>query len=119
MSIILNTTLKEYYCSSTNGFGFKVLLHSPNELPEIEYYGLGIANGYESRIVATPIVSTSSGAIRNIPVDIRKCLFEDENSLKLYRYEKRSTISKRTYFFHCKFTVLNIFHRFSVYILDG
>lgn len=85
LSLILNATINEYYCSSTNGFGFKVLLHSSNELPEVEHYGVGIANGYESRIIASPILSTASKAIRGISRDIRKCLFENENYLKLYR----------------------------------
>lgn len=86
LSIILNTTVDEYYCSSTNGFGFKVMLHSPNELPVIDYYGLGIANGYESSIIATPVLSTASSAIRKMSVKIRECLFENENFLSLYRY---------------------------------
>lgn len=86
LSVILNTTIDEYYCSSTNAYGFKVLLHSPDELPVVDSYGLGIANGYESHIIATPVESVASRDIRDIPVSIRNCLFENENSLKLYKY---------------------------------
>lgn len=85
LSLILNASTDEHYCSSTNGHGFKVLLHSPHELPEVDYYGIGIANGFETRIVTTPIVSTASEAVRKVSVDIRNCLFEDENFLSFYR----------------------------------
>lgn len=60
-----------YFCSSTSGFGFKVALHSPHELPQIDEFGLGIANGYESRIVASPIISGASDAVRSTPMRIR------------------------------------------------
>lgn len=52
---------------------------------EIDEYGLGIANGYESRIVVTPVIARASDAVRNIPMKIRQCLFESENFLDLYR----------------------------------
>lgn len=85
LTIVLNTSINEYYCSSTNGYGFKVLLNRPNELPEIENYGIGIANEYESRIIASPILSTASKAIRSVSIDVRKCYFDNENFLTLYR----------------------------------
>lgn len=85
LSIILNANVSEYYCSSSSGLGFKVLLHSPNELPEIGYYGLGVANAYESQIVATPILTKSSKPVRNIPMKIRQCIYEDENFLTYYK----------------------------------
>lgn len=85
LSMILNAAIGQYYCSSTNGFGFKVLLHAPHELPEVDHYGIGIANGYESRIVTSPIESTASEAVRKVSVNTRNCLFENENFLTLYR----------------------------------
>lgn len=85
LTLVLNTAVDEYYCSSTSSYGFKVLVHSPHELPQAEEYGLGIANGYESRIVTTPIIARASQAVRNIPMKIRQCIFESENDLSLYR----------------------------------
>lgn len=85
LRVILNAPTNEYYCPMANGFGYKVLLHSPNELPRVHHWGIEIANGFESRIVATPILSKGSRAVRRIPVHLRKCLFEDENKLKLYQ----------------------------------
>lgn len=84
-SVILNASVNEYYCTQTNSLGFKVLLHSPNELPEVDHYGLSIANGFESRIVTTPILSKASDAVRSMPMNIRACVFDNENFLSYYR----------------------------------
>lgn len=85
LSLILNAAINEYYCSTTSSIGFKVVLHSPNELPEVSYYGLPTASGHESRIVATPVLSKASKAVRRMPMDIRQCIFENENFLSYYR----------------------------------
>lgn len=85
LKLVLNAAVNEYHCSLTCGYGFKVLVHSPHELPEIDEYGLAIANGFESRIIATPVIARASNAVRHIPMNIRQCFFENENNLKLYR----------------------------------
>lgn len=85
LTVILNGPIDEYYCSMTNGFGYRVLLHSPNELPRVHHWGIEIANGYESRIITTPILSRASKSVRKIDIQYRKCLFENENFLSLYR----------------------------------
>lgn len=85
LSLILNAAINEYYCSSTSGFGFKVVLHSPHELPQIDEFGLGIATGFESRIVTTPSISGASDAVRKTPMKIRQCVYQNENFLKYYR----------------------------------
>lgn len=85
LSLVLNVATNEYYCSSTLGFGFKVVLHAPHEMPQIDEYGLGIANGYESRIVTTPVISGASKAVQRTPVKIRQCVYQSENFLTYYR----------------------------------
>lgn len=92
LMLILNAEIDEYYCSSTSGYGFKVLMNSPHELPEIDSYGLGIASGFESRIVLTPQISRASDEVRHMPMNIRQCLFENENFLKLYRLVKHTRV---------------------------
>lgn len=104
--MILNASIDEYYCSSTNGFGFKVLLHSPHELPEVDHYGIGIANGYETRIITAPIVSAASDAVRKVSVNIRNCLFENENFLSLYRSVILNAIFNRLSFFKFLFMLI-------------
>lgn len=85
LSLILNVDMSDYYCSSTKSYGFKILLHSPNDLPTIAHYGVAVPNGYESRIVIQPTIMEASNAVRKVDRRIRRCLFEDENDLSFYR----------------------------------
>lgn len=87
LTLVLDVNEKEYFCSSTNSYGFKMLLHSPNELPKIAYYGSAIANGYESRVVIVPTLSEASDSVRKVPRRVRQCLYENENYLSFYRYK--------------------------------
>lgn len=85
LSLILNADIHDYYCSSTRSYGFKVLLHNPNDLPRVAYYGVAIPVGYESRLVIEPVLAEASDAILRVPKRIRNCIFENENFLKFYR----------------------------------
>lgn len=85
LTVVIDAAISEYYCTSTHSYGFKVLLHSPNEVPRISNYGVSVASGYESRIVILPTFSDASPAIRSMPVAVRQCYFEDENFLSYYR----------------------------------
>lgn len=84
LSIVLNGNTEDYYCSSTVSYGFKVLLHSPNDLPRVAYYGVAIPVGYETRITVLPTISEASQAIRGVSKHIRQCIFENENFLDFY-----------------------------------
>lgn len=57
LTVFLDTGISEYYCSSTYSYGFKFLLHDPNEAPRITNYGTSIPSGYESRVVILPTIS--------------------------------------------------------------
>lgn len=85
LTLLLDVAEHEYYCSSTNSYGFKVLLHSPNELPKLSHYGTAVANGFETRFVIQPTLSEASYSVRKVPRKIRQCLFENENYLSFYR----------------------------------
>lgn len=85
LTITVDAGMNEYYCSSTHSYGFKVLLHSPNEAPRITNYGSAIPSGYESRVVIIPTLSDATKAIRRLPVAVRQCYFENENYLTYYR----------------------------------
>lgn len=85
LTVLMNVNVSDYYCSTTNSAGFKVLMHPPTETPKIANYGFAIAPGRESRVVITPTLSDASAAIRNIPVQQRQCIFADESNLTYYR----------------------------------
>lgn len=82
---MLKEDTNDYFCSSTNSFGFKILLHSPNDLPKVSHYGVSIPTGYESRIAVSPTLAKATQAIRKLPIYTRQCIFEDENFLEFYR----------------------------------
>lgn len=83
--IILNSETNDYYCSSTDSTGFKILLHNPTETPRITDFGMLVSPGKESRIVITPRISTTSRIIRNVPMEQRQCMFPSEANLKYFR----------------------------------
>lgn len=83
--VILNCDVSDYYCSSTNGAGFKILLHNPTETPRITDFGMLISPGRETRIVITPKLTTASRLIRDVPIEQRQCMFPGETSLKYFR----------------------------------
>lgn len=84
--ILLDGGINEYYCSSTNSYGFKILLHSPNEPPSfISHYGTSLPNGYESRGVISLELAEAVEGVRKMDSKVRRCLFENENNLKYYR----------------------------------
>lgn len=85
LSIVLDVNIDDYYCSSTNSAGFKVLLHNPVETPKISEFGFVIAPGLETRVVVTPLISDASKNIRRVPIKLRQCLFDDEMNLTYFR----------------------------------
>lgn len=83
--VILNGDISDYYCSSTNSAGFKVLLHNPAETPRISDYGMLVSPGQESRIIIRPQIQTASRILRSIPIAKRKCIFSNEANLSYFR----------------------------------
>lgn len=88
LNVILNANINDYYCSSMNSYGFKVLLHNPIESPKISYYGMLVSPGFETQIVVTPSLAHSSNNIRSVPKKLRACKFENENDLSYFRLGK-------------------------------
>ncbi|KAJ6634965.1 Pickpocket protein 28 [Pseudolycoriella hygida] len=89
LTVVLNTNVDEYHCSTTNSQGFKVLLHSPTETPQLQNFGFSLTPGYESRVVITPKLSDASDKVRPIPQSQRKCVFANEANLSYFRTYSR------------------------------
>lgn len=85
LHVVLNANIDEYYCSSTQSAGFKILLHSPVEKPLISNYGILVSPGVETRLIVQPRFGTASHRLRNIEVKKRVCLFADEKNLTYFR----------------------------------
>lgn len=84
LSLVLDAALDEYYCSTTNGFGFKIQLHTPREAPKIADLGFLVQPGIESRIVIDTNIEQASDSIRGIDYRKRKCFFAFEKYLRYY-----------------------------------
>ncbi|TMW44538.1 hypothetical protein DOY81_010383, partial [Sarcophaga bullata] len=89
LTVILNVSSEEYYCSKTKCVGFKVLVHNPAELPKISNYGFLMTAGREARIPIEPIYQDAVPSIRSIRKSVRRCLFSDEGDLVYYRTYSR------------------------------
>nr|XP_016927393.2 pickpocket protein 28 isoform X1 [Drosophila suzukii] len=86
---VLDAEMSEYYCSSTNGPGFKVYFHNPVEVPMVKEAGLITALGYETNYRIEMVRAEAVPAIRSISRDGRQCLFNDEKELIFYRLYTR------------------------------
>ncbi|KZC12404.1 Sodium channel protein Nach, partial [Dufourea novaeangliae] len=85
LTLVLDTDISEYYCSSSASVGFKMLLHNPVETPKIAEFAFTVTPGEETRIIVTPRISTASKSIISVPQRKRKCFFTSERKLRYYR----------------------------------
>ncbi|XP_063697190.1 pickpocket protein 28-like [Culicoides brevitarsis] len=91
LSIMLNLDFDEYFCSSSNSYGFKVLLHNPAETPKISNFGLLLSAGMETRLLFSPVWYSASPSIKDIHQNVRQCIFENESKLDFFRvYTKQN-----------------------------
>ncbi|XP_030378904.1 pickpocket protein 28 [Scaptodrosophila lebanonensis] len=89
LSVVLNASIGEYYCTKSMSVGFKVLVHSPAELPKVSNYGFLVTAGREARIPIEPVYEDALSSIRSIKKNVRRCLFSDEGDLAYYRTYSR------------------------------
>ncbi|XP_011164616.2 pickpocket protein 28 [Solenopsis invicta] len=93
LTLALDVDINEYYCSSTAGAGFKMLLHSPVETPKIADFAFSITPGEETRVIIRPRIMTANSRIFHISQKKRKCFFTKERKLRYYRtYTQRNCI---------------------------
>uniref|UniRef100_A0A1B0ABX7 Pickpocket protein 28 n=1 Tax=Glossina pallidipes TaxID=7398 RepID=A0A1B0ABX7_GLOPL len=89
LTVILNASSDEYYCSKTNSAGFKFLVHNPANLPKISNYGVLLAAGREAFIPIYPIYEDAGPKIHSHKQAVRRCLFSEEGNLTYYRSYSR------------------------------
>ncbi|KAF4525076.1 hypothetical protein B566_EDAN001990 [Ephemera danica] len=85
LTIVVDTDINEYFCSSTASVGMKMLMHSPVETPKLSFFGFAIRPGTENFITIHPQVRRSSPRISKIALRKRHCYFSFERSLRYYR----------------------------------
>ncbi|XP_029707777.2 pickpocket protein 28 [Aedes albopictus] len=90
LTVVLDANVKDYYCSSTSSYGFKLILHNPTETPKMAEYAHYIQVGTENRIVVTPRISDASYLIRKTSQATRQCVFASEANLSYFRTYSRN-----------------------------
>ncbi|XP_075157995.1 pickpocket protein 28-like [Haematobia irritans] len=101
LSLVLNGDIDDYYCSSTNGAGFKVQLHNPIDAPQIKETGLTISLGYQTSFRVSAIKDEAQPTLRSTSPKERQCYFSDERPLHYYKYYTRPNCESEcdAYFF--------------------
>ena len=90
-TIIFNLEEEDYYCSSSNGKGFKIFLHSPTETPQVKEVGLFLGAGMESKIRINAEKFETDLKLRSMNKHYRHCLFDSESNLTYFsHYSKRN-----------------------------
>ncbi|XP_046649312.1 pickpocket protein 28-like [Daphnia pulicaria] len=94
LSLVLDADLND--CSVTSGKfdGFKVLIHSPEEFPDVAHRGFVIGLGTETFVGVKATTSFYSEEVaKEIPASIRQCHVEGEKKLKYFQRYSRSACS--------------------------
>ncbi|XP_067636591.1 pickpocket protein 28-like [Eurosta solidaginis] len=95
LNVILNVERDNYYCSSSDGVGFKILLHNALEVPHMREIGMLLEPGYETKMSIRAERIESDEYVRDIRQSSRKCLFEDERHLRIYNaYTEHNCITE-------------------------
>ncbi|XP_073828620.1 pickpocket protein 28-like [Musca autumnalis] len=84
LTIILNAEVDQYHCSSTNGVGFKMAMHNPNERPNVREVGLLLAAGYETKARVRMEKLEADTMLHSVHLKHRQCEFQDEHKLAYF-----------------------------------
>ncbi|XP_060655313.1 pickpocket protein 28 [Drosophila nasuta] len=96
-SVVLDAQLNEYFCSSTNGPGFKLLFHNPITTPDMKDEGLVVGIGYEMNFRLEVSRSEAMPSIRSIAINSRQCIFMDERKLLYHNHYSRRNCENECY----------------------
>ncbi|XP_055622255.1 pickpocket protein 28-like [Toxorhynchites rutilus septentrionalis] len=79
----------EYFCESMLS-GFKVSIHSPDELPTFEYQFYRLSHLESLILTVIPELTFSSRRLRKYPPEIRQCYFSGERQLRYFKVYNRN-----------------------------
>ncbi|XP_005179825.2 pickpocket protein 28-like isoform X2 [Musca domestica] len=89
LTVVLNGDINDYYCSSTNGPGFKLQLHNPIDVPQIKETGLSVNIGYQTSFRIAANKDEAQPTLRSVAPKDRQCYFTHERPLLYYQYYTR------------------------------
>lgn len=74
----------DYGCSGANQ-GFKIVLHTPDDVPFLSKRFLRLSPEKDVSIAVKPVMVTTSDGIAKYPADKRKCFMNSERYLKFFK----------------------------------
>nr|XP_036231447.1 pickpocket protein 28 [Bactrocera oleae] len=95
LSLILDAELDNYYCSTTNGPGFKIGMHNAIEATTIRETALILPVSFETRLRIDVTSTEATATVRHLRRNERQCLFNgEENLLYFTHYSRRNCESE-------------------------
>ena len=83
LTVVLYANRKQYSeVVMNNFFGFKVLVHSPYDFPEVGAKGFAVGEKVEAFVAVGATETTSTSDVLGMPLAKRECLKHDENMEK-------------------------------------
>lgn len=92
LTISMNVDREEHYCSFAVCYGWKVMIHTPNEYPYMSAHGESVATRMETDMIITPKIVTATKYVKEIKTKNRKCYFQEENFLTFYAYVRHVVV---------------------------
>ncbi|XP_071439038.1 pickpocket protein 28-like [Hetaerina americana] len=85
LTILLDAQVDDYYLPRSPSVGFKVLIHSPSEVPAVRELGMSVSLGSETLVAVRPVVVRSTPGIQALPSNRRRCFLQWERRLAYFR----------------------------------
>ena len=86
LSVLLDVQEDEYFCTGTESVGFKALLHTPIQVPELVEFGFALKPGTESFFSVVPEMIHADEAIHKFSYHKRQCYLHGEKELQYFRH---------------------------------
>ncbi|CAG9810958.1 unnamed protein product [Chironomus riparius] len=84
LEIVTNLVKNQKLCANWEQ-SYRVVLHLPNELPQLTYQMISVPLGKEKRILVSARMVKFEKSLRKFPANKRGCYYEDEKPLKIFK----------------------------------
>uniref|UniRef100_A0A182YNJ2 Sodium channel protein Nach n=1 Tax=Anopheles stephensi TaxID=30069 RepID=A0A182YNJ2_ANOST len=81
LSVMMDIGESNYMASNRFSYGIEVFVHRSFDFPDYSDYTAIVQRGKETDVSVLPTIVTASPLLRNIPVAMRGCAFDDEGNV--------------------------------------
>lgn len=91
LNLVIDANVDDYSVTTGKFDGFKILVHAPEEFPDVADRGFVIGPGTETFVAVKGTTSFNTEEVaREVAPDQRQCLVEGEKKLKYFQHYSRS-----------------------------